>query len=201
MYNQPVQNQMYNAGTPANNDKMMFYIYLACCAAVVVGCFLPFATISVLGFSQSINFVSNGDQTADGILVIAAIVVAAVFVFKKKHIIALVLQGIGAAIFLHDFFNVKEVMSNSYGTGKIGIGAWIILIGLIGACVLAFLLWRKEASNPVAKPQVITNTYTPGAIPQVPTAPTQPTSGTTCPYCGSQKRPDQAFCPNCGAKV
>ena len=46
------------------NQKKLFQIVVAIAAVIqVIACFLPFATVSVLGFSQSITWVDG-----DGIL-------------------------------------------------------------------------------------------------------------------------------------
>lgn len=59
--------------------KNRMWITLGGLALALIGCFLPFAKASVLGFSQSVKYTDG-----DGILVIIAVIVSAVLVFLKK---------------------------------------------------------------------------------------------------------------------
>lgn len=119
--------------------KNCMWITIAGCALVLIGCFLPFAKVSVLGFSQAVNYIDG-----DGVIVLIAIIVSAVLVFLKKEKISLISTGIATIVTLYDAINVSHVTgSSSLGGVSLGIGFWIILIGLIIAIVLPLLPKNK----------------------------------------------------------
>ena len=119
--------------------KNCMWITIAGCALVLIGCFLPFAKVTVLGFSQAVNYIDG-----DGVIVLIAIIVSAVLVFLKKEKISLISTGIATIVTLYDAINVSHVTgSSSLGGVSLGIGFWIILIGLIIAIVLPLLPKNK----------------------------------------------------------
>ena len=119
--------------------KNCMWITIAGCALVLIGCFLPFAKVSVLGFSQAVNYIDG-----DGVIVLIAIIISAVLVFLKKEKISLISTGIATIVTLYDAINVSHVTgSSSLGGVSLGIGFWIILIGLIIAIVLPLLPKNK----------------------------------------------------------
>ena len=119
--------------------KNCMWITIAGCALVLIGCFLPFANVSVLGFSQAVKYIDG-----DGVIVLIAIIVSAVLVFLKKEKISLISTGIATIVTLYDAINVSHVTgSSSLGGVSLGIGFWIILIGLIIAIVLPLLPKNK----------------------------------------------------------
>ena len=119
--------------------KNCMWITIAGCALVLIGCFLPLAKVSVLGFSQAVNYIDG-----DGVIVLIAIIVSAVLAFLKKEKISLISTGIATIVTLYDAINVSHVTrSSSLGGVSLGIGFWIILIGLIIAIVLPLLPKNK----------------------------------------------------------
>lgn len=110
--------------------KNRMWITLGGLALALIGCFLPFAKASVLGFSQSVKYTDG-----DGILVIIAVIVSAVLVFLKKEKFSLIPSGIAAIITIYDMINTSHVASG-LASVSLGIGAFVIIIGLIVAIII-----------------------------------------------------------------
>lgn len=117
--------------------KNRMWITLGGLALAIIACFLPFAKVSVFGYSQTINYIDGG---RDGIIVIIAAAVAGVLVFLKKEKFSVIPSGIGAIVTIYDIINVAKVAGgSSFGGVSISFGAILILIGLIVAIVLPFI--------------------------------------------------------------
>ena len=107
-----------------NNSQ---YLGLGGCALAIIGCFLPFASTSILGLT--VNYIDG-----DGKILLIAMIISAVLIFLKKEKISLIPTCIGGVLFLIDAF---KALTSSYI--NIGIGIIVILIGLICAIVFPFL--------------------------------------------------------------
>ena len=117
--------------------KNRMWITLGGLALAIIACFLPFAKVSVFGYSQTINYVDGG---RDGIIVIIAAIVAGVLVFLKKEKFSVIPSGIAALVTIYDIINVTKVAGgSSFGGVSISIGAILILVGLIIAIILPFI--------------------------------------------------------------
>ena len=113
------------------------WVILCGLAVAIIGCFLTFAKVSVLGFSQSINYVDDG---RDGIIVIIAAIVAAVLVFLKKEKFSVIPSAIAAIVTIYDMINISKVAGSASLAGvSIGIGAFVILIGIAVAIITPFI--------------------------------------------------------------
>ncbi len=184
-------------------NKNLFYGLIACIAVIVIGCFLPYVTYA----GESMNYVYD-EGIKDGIFVIILGVGALFLAFKGKYIGTLACQGVGAALTIYDWVDTSDKMkkinelSSLIGTEKMkfGIGFWLVLIGVVGSLVVAFLLWQKtKSTKPAQQPA-----YPQSTMPQQPMMNQpmmgQPTVSSTCPYCNAPKNPNLTNCPNCGAK-
>lgn len=126
------------------------YIGIAGCVLMLLGCFLPFAkvTVSLFGYSQSqsVKFIDG-----DGVFVLIAAIVAGVLIYLNKHKLSLIPTAIGAAVTIYDMINVKSVVGDTMGLGKVGFGfgAWIIIIGAVvaAACAVFELKKAKEVTE------------------------------------------------------
>lgn len=117
--------------------KNRMWITLGGLALVIIACFLPFAKVSVFGYSQSINYIDGG---RDGIIVIIAAIVAGVLVFLKKEKFSVIPSGIAALVTIYDIINVSKVSGGTSLAGvSVSIGAILILVGLIVAIVVPFI--------------------------------------------------------------
>ena len=110
------------------NQKKLFQIVVAIAAVIqVIACFLPFATVSVLGFSQSITWADG-----DGIFAIILAVLAAVMVFLNRnvtYIIAMVAAAINAILIIYDGFIGYASQMSELGdySGMVSRGAGIYI--------------------------------------------------------------------------
>lgn len=121
--------------------KNRMWIALGGLALAIIACFLPFAKVSVFGYSQTINYIDGG---RDGIIVIIAAAVAGVLVFLKKEKFSVIASGIGAIVTIYDIINVAKVAGgSSFGGVSISIGAILILVGLVVAIVMPFIPQNK----------------------------------------------------------
>ncbi len=122
--------------------KNKMWIGIGACAIAIIGCFLPIAKVSVLGFSQSVTYMDG-----DGVLILIAMVISGVLFFLKKDIFTLIPTGIALLITLYDIINVSKY-TGGYGLGsiKIGIGAFVIIIALIVAVVLPLITKEKKSA-------------------------------------------------------
>ena len=129
--------------------KICKLLILIGAAVAILGCFLPYYTISVFGLNQSITYVGGDGGGADGIIVIALAVVAVVAVFvnsQKFKKIAIVPAVVALLITLYDMLQVKDATE---GYGSFGIGAYLVLLGMI-ACVAGYVLslvWKINSQD------------------------------------------------------
>lgn len=126
------------------NQKKLFQIVVAIAAVIhVIACFLPFATVSVLGFSQSITWADG-----DGIFAIILAVLAAVMVFLNKnvtYIIAMVAAAINVILIIYDgFIGYASELGDYSGMVSRGAGIYIFIIGAIAMVAGTVLLFVKE---------------------------------------------------------
>lgn len=126
------------------NQKKLFQIVVAIAAVIqVIACFLPFATVSVLGFSQSITWADG-----DGIFAIILAVLAVVMVFLNKnvtYIIAMVAAAINVILIIYDgFIGYASELGDYSGMVSRGAGIYIFIIGAIAMVAGTVLLFVKE---------------------------------------------------------
>ena len=130
---------------------------IAGAALAAIGVFLPFVSASIIGYSVSVKY-SEGD----GIYVLFAIIAALVMLFlidkwSKAKNTGLGLVGLAAGITLYDGIigggkAVKEIKALG-GSVNLGIGFYIILVGIV-ALGVAFFLAKNEK-------KVVNNGYNP----------------------------------------
>ncbi len=113
------------------------WIGLGGCVLMIIGCFLPFATVSALGLSQSVNYIDG-----DGVFVVIAAVVAAILIYLKKGKLILIPSLISAAFVIYDAASGSSAASSSLANVSFGIGFFLIVIGII--CVSAYPFLDNE---------------------------------------------------------
>ena len=189
-------NQNYNYGVqpvqpvtptqPTDGKKIAFYILLA---VAVVGCFLPYLTISGFGESVSMNYVYYEDKILDGVYVIAVIIAAFSTSLKKGFKSAIIFLGIALGIILFDFIDIQsEMESLTYGgllDVSYGIGFYLLVVGTIGAFVLSIMLNKNAPVVAGTNVTVATNVYQPTQ----PVQPGQPNYGQQVPVQPAQTTP------------
>lgn len=117
--------------------KQMERNNIAIIAGVVglIALFLPYATVQVFGFSQSISYV----QAGDGPLVMILILIALGAYIMRRNGIGFIASAIGAFVCLVDFMSVADAVQDSYGMASHSIGAYLSLLAVIVMAVAAFL--------------------------------------------------------------
>ena len=98
------------------------------CIIIVIACFLPFASVSVLSYSQSISLMSDGK---DGIIFLVLSAITAGTILIKKDMIALIAGIITGGLGLYEIFDTVSSLGaySSYVTK--GAGFYLLLIGSI----------------------------------------------------------------------
>lgn len=111
-------------------------------------CFLPIISISVLGFTVSINYVVNAGQIADGVIVIAIQIVALIALAFKGRIFPFILEILATGVFGVTVYNLIDKMSSTVGkislTSLLGVGFYLLALTLILCVVLAGLNLKKR---------------------------------------------------------
>jgi len=85
-----------------NNAK---WIGLAGCALMIIGCFLPFATVSILGLSETIALSGTG---ALGIILIITAIISGIVMLTKKSKLSLITTIIYALFVVLNIANARE---------------------------------------------------------------------------------------------
>lgn len=167
-------NMMNNTGFPQQPQGSQFNFaipedpmergFIGACLAGVVGCFLPFYTVSVWGFTSKANLLDANL----GVLVVIALIAAAALIFvkvKNYALISLGLVGYSLGYTLYQWYDIAS--ADSMGIGSMSIGLWVILASLAGAGFCGFKIFQKEKGNaPVATPAF--NNMNPGIPAQQP---------------------------------
>lgn len=90
--------------------------YFAIISAIIglIGMFLPYATVSFWGFSNSINYIS----TDDGKIYLVLLIAAVVFYLLKREGIGCIISVFMACVALYDFSDFTNVSNETYGLAQ-----------------------------------------------------------------------------------
>lgn len=117
-----------------NNAK---WIGLAGCILMIIGCFLPFATVKILGYSETINLGGTG---ALGIILIVTAIISGLVMITKKPKLSLITTIIYGLFVILNIVNASDYNSAvSYG-----IGLYVVLLGTIIAIVMPFFIKKQD---------------------------------------------------------
>lgn len=122
--------------------KNIFWIIMGGLILATLGLFLPFASVSFLGYKQSVSFIS-----ADGKLVLICLIATAVLFYLKKEKISLIPIGIGAIITIYDSINVGKVLGEASKLVKatFGVGFYLVIIGIVVSLIaLLYKTFKME---------------------------------------------------------
>lgn len=118
--------------------KYCNYIGMVGCLLLLIGNFFTFVTVKAMGMSESVKFVDG-----DGVFVIVAAIVAAVFIYLKKGKWNYAPALISAAVAIYDVMDAKDVAGSVSSLVKVnidyGIGFFMIMLGAIAIAAYAFL--------------------------------------------------------------
>ncbi|MBU5335492.1 hypothetical protein [Intestinibacter bartlettii] len=106
----------------------------------LVAMFMPFATISLWGFSESKSFISAGD--ADIFMVL--LVIASVLYFLKRDGLACIVSIPLACMALYYCAKMSELSSEVYGAVKQNIGCYLLILGSILMVAAPFIGAKVE---------------------------------------------------------
>jgi hypothetical protein len=125
------------------NNKLIF---LGCIAVVVLGSFLPWAKVEMLGMSETV-----GGLEGDGLITLIVAIVAGAAVYFTQDKLAGILALVGSAIILIigliDFIDLGKVMDGFGLFGDAvnrGIGLYLVLLGSLAGAVLGVLTILKK---------------------------------------------------------
>ena len=111
-------------------------------------CFLPIISVSVLGFTVTINYVVNAGHIADGVILIAIQVVALIALACKGRIFPFILEILATGVFGVTVYNLIDNMSSSTAslslTSILGIGFYLLALSLILCLIFAGLNLKKR---------------------------------------------------------
>lgn len=128
--------------------------YMGMVAAALLGLssFLPWITISVLGFSTT----TTGIESNDGWLVLSMAIIAGLLHFvapKFAFIPGIIALGIG----LYDIYDLvnagseRELLANKGVDVSLGIGMYLLLLSSLGVVLLSLSKWRStnQTEHPI----------------------------------------------------
>ena len=124
-----------NQGT----DIVRVFLYIAMIASIIA-CFLPLFSISVLGYSYSINYVYNDGKIADGIFIIGIQLLTIILLSCKKRTAVCILELLTIPIIVYTVYNASiNISSNGYVSlySLFGVGFYILAISLLTSVILA----------------------------------------------------------------
>ena len=117
--------------------KQMERNNIAIIAGIVslISLFLPYATVDLWVYSESLSYV----QAGDGPLVMILILIALGAYIMRRSGIGFIASAIAVLICLVDFMSVANVVQGSYGMASHSIGAYLSLFGTIVMAAAAFI--------------------------------------------------------------
>ena len=122
--------------TSTNADKFKLGVFIAS-ALVIISTILPYASVSLFGFSESVSLLKGGD----GWFFIAAAAVAIVGAVIGKPILPLVGGVIAALLSLFEIANTKSELGAYSSMVDMGLGFYLNLIASIALAAVGVLLF------------------------------------------------------------
>lgn len=117
----------------------------------IISLFLPFYSVSALGYSQNVNLISSG---LTGFLALGFIVAVCILVYLKIDSIAVIVAGVDVLFTGYIFLSVTTTLSGfnvgSYSSlikHGYSFGALLYVIAVVGLLIGAILTYRKNRNN------------------------------------------------------
>ena len=139
----------------------------------IIGCFLPFASVSFIG-TINVNYLHG-----DGKIILILLIIGALFFALNVRGITATGCVISLMIVGYDTYQLYNLISeNEYGSlASLGIGPILIIIG----CVATIFGCITEKEKKVELKETVENIK-------------------FCPSCGTELNCDSKYCDKCGAK-
>ncbi len=146
----PIPKQDMTDNTPQTGKKEIKkrkpnFIAVGGAAALALGAFLPFASISFFGMKNSISLIDGGDGV---FFIILAVIAAALSMFGKN--IGVTVTGIlSAALALFEADNIKNNDSEYAALINKEVGYYLLILGaivILGAGIYG-IISKKKAKN------------------------------------------------------
>lgn len=133
-----------HASDPAVRVKKTYnignFIFWAGCAIAMLGLFLPYCSVSLLGFGEDVALM----ETEDGIFFLGIILVLAVLNIFKLNILCIIGSLFHMSLVLYENDNIK---SYARGLAENEIGHTLLFLGsitMILASIAALVMWIKK---------------------------------------------------------
>lgn len=98
------------------------------CLLIILGCFLPFASVSVFGYSQSVSLMSDGK---DGIIFLVASIITIAMILIKKDILALITGIITGGLGIYEIIYTNNQLNSYSSMIDKGMGYYFLMIGAV----------------------------------------------------------------------
>lgn len=124
-----------------NNKR---WIGIGSCVLAIIGNFLPFYSIVLLGSKRGgISFFEG-----DGKIAVGAFVAAAILMYLKKDFkIILGVLAIGIGITIYDGLNITKIANAYYGSISLSVGFYLIIIGGLLAFLVQFIKGEETVTT------------------------------------------------------
>lgn len=111
---------------------------LLACALILIANFLPFASVSLYGYSQSVSLMDSGK---DGIIFLVAAIVTIVFIILKNDMLALIAGVITGGLGIYEILDTNSQLGSYAAYVDKGAGYYLLLIGAV--LLLASVIVKK----------------------------------------------------------
>lgn len=101
---------------------------IVACFLIIIGCLLPFASVSMLGYSQSVSLLSDGK---DGIIFLVAALVTIALILIKKDLLSLIAGIITGGLGIYEIIYTNSQLGEYSSMVNKGMGYYLLLIGAI----------------------------------------------------------------------
>lgn len=118
--------------------KYIQYIGFFGCILMIIGCFLPFISVSFFGISKSAALIGGDipDYAINGWIIFIIPIVTAILIFLKKSKFVLIPNVIALILVI---WNGVDIINQSSGLASLSVGFWIIIIGIIISSLFTFI--------------------------------------------------------------
>ena len=133
------KNQIKEFFTQISEKRNNFALVAAVISLIAM--FMPYATVSLWGFSESINYIS----TDDGKIYLILLIASAWLYFLKRNGLGCAVAVLMTVVSLYDLYNFSKVAEESFGLAKQGAGSYLVILGAVLMVAAPFIGAKIEA--------------------------------------------------------